>query len=296
MKTTIILITVLTALTACSTDRGSEDSEALPPPPSPTDLTTSTETGTGLTPTADEGCTCVGETGAPGTDGVDGTSCGVTPTDTGAVISCTDGTAAEVLNGATGAPGADGVGSPGSSCSVEQAADGALVSCTDGTSAMVLNGAPGAASTVPGPMGPASTVPGPQGERGPAGPAGADSTVPGPKGDKGDPGAASTVPGPAGPAGAPGMLEPSKLYLVEEVQQFQGVGNVHGLFAWCDEGDVALSGGCGGDVGTSPSLQLRQSRYNDADGELPSAWTCSWYVPTGYTLNAMASVLCLDLP
>jgi hypothetical protein len=292
MKKTIIVLTALIALTACSTDRGSEDREALPPPPSITDLTTSTETGGELTPTAD-GCTCVGEPGTPGTDGADGSSCTTAPTATGVVISCTDGTSAEVLNGAPGAPGASGaVGSPGSSCSVEQADAGATVSCTDGTSAVVFNGAPGPM----GPAGPASTVPGPQGERGPAGPAGADSTVPGPRGERGEVGPASTVPGPAGPAGAPGSVDASKLYLVQEHFQFYGDGEDAGLGVACDEGDVALSGGCSGSA-TGGGFHLRTSEGRSlVVGALPDYWACTWYITTGYRVNAMASVLCLDLP
>lgn len=292
---TILVLTALIAPTACSTDRGSEDSEALPPPPSLTGLTTSTETGTGLTPTAD-GCTCVGEPGAPGANGADGNSCSVAPTASGAVISCTDGTAATVLNGAPGAPGADGaVGSPGSSCSVEQADAGAIVSCTDGTSAVLFNGAPGAAGSM-GPAGPASTVPGPQGERGPAGPAGADSTVPGPRGEAGPMGPAgadSTVPGPMGPAG---MLDPSKLYLVEDVTTNTPAVLKFSMNVSCDPGDVALSGGCSGGAGGAALATLRVSVATSSTDGLPDGWYCLWQDQDNDVTSFFISVLCLDLP
>lgn len=123
-------------------------------------LTPSAGGPTGDTTTATGGdataCSCVD--GAPGESGIDGTSCSVQQTLTGATISCEDGTTATLTNGA------------------------------DGASIVGPMGPAGADSTVPGPMGPAgptgpagaaSTVPGPQG------PAGADSTVPGPAGADG---------------------------------------------------------------------------------------------------------------
>lgn len=285
MKTTIILITVLTALTACG-HGGQDEGQPLPEPPT---VNTSTDTSAGglIVPNADA-CTCVGETGTPGADGADGTSCGVTPTDAGAVINCTDGTSAEVLNGAPGAPGANGaVGSPGSSCSVEQADAGAIVSCTDGTSAVLFNGAPGADSTVPGPMGP-------QGERGPAGPAGADSTVPGPQGERGEvgpagpPGADSTVPGPAGPQGErgeqglPGTFDVSRIYHLTSANTLAYPGSASGttsLSVSCLDGDVLLSGGCSAWTQPTtylvPSMTLVTSVGTNPYGA-GSLWFCKW--------------------
>lgn len=301
MKKTIIVLTALLALTACSTDRGSEDSEALPPPPSITDLTTSTETGGELTPTAD-GCTCVGEPGAPG---MDGTSCTVAPTVSGAFISCTDGTSAEVKDGAAanaGTPGTDGV--DGSSCSVEQTASGATVACTDGTSAQVLNGVDGTDSTVPGPVGPmgpqgpagtAGAV-GPQGERGARGPEGPAGPA-GPMGEKGEQGSRGEpgLTGPAGPTGPAGLLDPSVLYMVEEEQDYVSSGGGAVLHAWCDDGDVAISGGC--EYITTREFvprnnKLRKSAFADP---LPSVQECSWELPSGGQITVKVSVLCLDV-
>lgn len=107
--------------------------------------------------------------GNPGPSGGDGTSCSVDQTDAGAVISCDDGTQAEVLNGADGLDGQscrairldegvqvvcpddsviirDGVdgadGEDGVSCTVQSVSDGHLLTCGT-TSVVVDNGVDG---------------------------------------------------------------------------------------------------------------------------------------------------------
>lgn len=49
-----------------------------------------------------------GERGIPGINGVNGKSCTVTQTDTGALITCEDGTSAIITNGTNGTNGVDG--------------------------------------------------------------------------------------------------------------------------------------------------------------------------------------------
>lgn len=93
-----------------------------------------------------------GPQGIQGIPGTNGTSCTVSQTNTGALISCSDGTSTTVTNGASGAQGPQGTpGTNGSSCTVTAVPSnptalngGSLISCTDGTSSLVLNGATGA--------------------------------------------------------------------------------------------------------------------------------------------------------
>lgn len=108
-----------------------------------------------------------GPAGDPGTDGANGTSCSVIQTDTGAIISCEDGTSADIYHGddgehgtpcsvvqtesgatiecldssATVSNGPQGV--PGTSCSVVQVDSGAVIFCEDGSSADIQHGEDG---------------------------------------------------------------------------------------------------------------------------------------------------------
>lgn len=85
--------------------------------------------------------------GMRGRPGEDGSSCSVAQVPDGAIISCTDGTSAVVLNGTTGTAGIDGQpgepGVAGTSCTVNQTSSGAIVSCADGTVAVLENGQDG---------------------------------------------------------------------------------------------------------------------------------------------------------
>ena len=110
----------------------------------------------------------------PATLGADGSSCSVTQADSGAMLTCTDGTSASLLNGNDGLDGAQGLqgpiglpgatgpqgpagpqglagerGSPGLSCSVSQVANTAEIQCGDGSSAILA----GAGTTVVLPSG-----------------------------------------------------------------------------------------------------------------------------------------------
>ena len=82
-----------------------------------------------------------GSQGEPGLPGEDGSSCSVSATLSGALISCTNGTIASIFNGVNGINGVNG--SDGSSCTVSQTADGAEISCSDGSQAIVSNGEDG---------------------------------------------------------------------------------------------------------------------------------------------------------
>lgn len=63
-----------------------------------------------------------------GSNGTEGSSCSVKQTNTGAEISCTDGTYAYAYNGTS------------SSCSVAGNAEGATITCSDGTTSKIANG------------------------------------------------------------------------------------------------------------------------------------------------------------
>lgn len=88
-----------------------------------------------------------GSAGVPGSSGTDGVAgapggtCTVLQTDSGALISCEDGSSSVILNGQPGTPGMSG--EAGTSCSVQQTETGAVISCEDGSQAEILNGEQG---------------------------------------------------------------------------------------------------------------------------------------------------------
>jgi hypothetical protein len=236
MRYIIITIIIIAALAGC----GNEDN-TLTPLPEPGGVPTATSTGSGgtppVTPQAPDGaageasCSC--PAGAPGPAG---SSCSVTPTEVGAILTCEDGTAATVYHGSDGESIVGPTGPAGPA------------------------GPPGADSTVPGPMGP----------MGPAGPAG--ESIVGPAGPKGDRGAR----GPTGPKGdkgergPAGSIDTSNVYTVQEWDNPPDPG-AFGLTAYCDEGDVAIGGGC--DVYQNGATTVRITANHPA-GKVPYAWHC----------------------
>jgi hypothetical protein len=159
-------ITILTALLlfACGTHEESAGSAPLPDPGPVVEgntggtggeLRTNASGGTAETTGGGTACSCLdGEPGLPGEPGLDGSSCSVQQTATGALVTCDDGTTAALANGSQGERGEQGVPGPA-----------------------------GPASTVPGPMGPAG-----ESIVGPAGPKG-DTGAPGATGAPGSDGA-----------------------------------------------------------------------------------------------------------
>ena len=75
------------------------------------------------------------------TNGKDAQPCTVVQQDTGAIISCPDGSTAEVIHGNNGNNGVNGV--DGSKCSVYDSEDGALIECEDGSSVTIKDGTNG---------------------------------------------------------------------------------------------------------------------------------------------------------
>lgn len=106
-----------------------------------------------------------GRQGDNGTNGSNGTSCTTKQTLNGAILSCSDGTSAIVLNGVNGKDGAQGIQGPtgatgpqgaigpegvkgltglnGGNCTVATTTNGASVVCPDGSTAIILNGIDG---------------------------------------------------------------------------------------------------------------------------------------------------------
>ena len=205
-----------------------------------------------------------------GVDGVDGSSCSVARTTLGARVTCTDGSEANLVDGARGADGAPGA----------TGSDGAP-------------GRDGADSTVPGPRG----LTGLQGVAGPAGPPGAASTVPGPRGDvgpAGEPGQASTVPGPIGPAGPAGTITASKVYPKTVTvsctyggdARWCGTNVVNSVL--CNPQSIVLSGGCStGPIGNNSvtSSPVTGGLYG---------WNCG-ISNTSIGTYITTTVLCLDI-
>lgn len=92
-------------------------------------------------------------------------TCTVEQTDSGAIITCPDGTSAIISNGTDGNDGQDGQdgqngqdgadgtngeqgepgadGAPAEPCTVEQTNDGAIITCPDGSEAVIVNGEDG---------------------------------------------------------------------------------------------------------------------------------------------------------
>jgi hypothetical protein len=178
----------------------------------------------------------------------------VAQTDTGASITCEDGTNAVVTNGqsVTGPQGPAGI-----------------------------NG-----STVVGPMGPA----GPAGQDGQAGPAG--ESVVGPKGDPGEQGpAGESIVGPKGDIGSPGAdgrsIANSDIYVVSTISPGNPDGTGQHGVANCTAGDVLLTGGCE----TNPLGYLSGSYPGRGlNNQLDGSWHCR--VP-GSTTMLITYATCL---
>jgi hypothetical protein len=107
------------------------------------------QTSSGGVITCSDGTTAIVKNGL---DGKDGKSCSVTPVAGGAKLFCSDGTTVTVLNGQNGTNGTNGTdginGLNGTSCSVVQQTSGAKITCSDGTTAFVKNGVDGASCSV----------------------------------------------------------------------------------------------------------------------------------------------------
>jgi hypothetical protein len=73
-------------------------------------------------------------------NGSNGSSCSVTSTSQGALVTCTDGTSSHITNGTNGVDG--------SSCNVISINNGAEISCDDGSSITLLNGINGSSCEV----------------------------------------------------------------------------------------------------------------------------------------------------
>jgi hypothetical protein len=178
----------------------------------------------------------------------------------------------------------------------------AAVSCTSGIKGDT--GATGSAGLV-GPAGPAGPK-GYQGETGAAGPAG-DAGPPGPQGPKGDTGAT----GPQGPKGDTGAQGPKGLVgpigggIYTSVSQLYtptalAVPGATAL-VYCDNGDLLLSGGCGGDCGATgyPCLKTSMPRVGPtqvADGgvEVRAGWYCEFDTSTPWDAGrSFAVALCV---
>ena len=148
--------------------------------------------------------------------------------------------------GSNGAPGASpepahqGVAGTGGDVRAQDSA--CPSSCPAGP-----QGAPGPAGE-PGAQGPRGDVgpqglTGPQGEAGPQGPKGdaGPAGAPGPQGLPGPQGAQ----GPKGDKGAPGGFDVSKVYLTDpEVGHLNVQTGTSAAIAYCEAGEVALSGNC----------------------------------------------------
>lgn len=250
MKALIAIISVISLLsiTACGTGEG--EYEQLPP-------MTSIGGGTGLQPqdNGTGGAACVCPPGEPGLDGTDGSSCSTAPTETGALMYCTDGTSVELHHGADGAVGATGPqGEPGES--------------------------------IVGPAGPA-------GERGEPGPAGADGqSIVGPAGPQGERGEVGPA-GPTGPAGP--VIDATRLYVVEvEVVLSDGGASstravcntgdfvLTGGCSYTAPADVYVS------------LRSSYPDVQGDPSAPPDRWQCHWGWSTGATAVGRAKAVCVD--
>jgi hypothetical protein len=128
---------------------------------------------------------------------------------------------------------------------------------------------------------------GPQGERGAAGAPGAQGLqgMPGSKGDPGAVGAAGPQ-GPKGDRGPAGTIQNESLYTVTE-------GGTSAAVAYCDPGDVVVTGGCQASSqgpGTTPSISSSLPLLDVAsDGSRVWSWQC---VANGFPT---ATIVCLDV-
>ncbi len=178
---------------------------------------------------------------------------------------------------ADGMPGTDG--RDGSSCSVTQDGDAATISCDDGTSATLVSGVDGA----DGVDGEGIGIPGPQGPKGgigDVGPAGA-STV-GPRGPVGSSGS-------DGVDGSNGVLTADMIYTRVGFKFINSGSTYNQVYAVCDEGDFAISGGCTNN--TVAHMGSIPTDDPDNSGGAPIGWTCGFPGTAG---NSTAWAVCVD--
>ncbi|MBM73771.1 MAG: hypothetical protein CMK59_00105, partial [Proteobacteria bacterium] len=69
-------------------------------------------------------------------------------------------------------------------------------------------------------------------------------------------------------------------------------GNCYDEYAYCDSGDVAVSGGCSG--GNGDWAFMTQSHPTTSNG-VPNGWHCRWSSWQGCYSNGSAYVICMDL-
>jgi hypothetical protein len=156
----------------------------------------------------------------------------------------------------------------------------------------------------PGPAGARGDV-GPQGVPGNEGAPGADGAV-GPKGDRGDvgptgptgpmgvgtPGATGPV-GPVGPAGPAGLIDPDRVY-IRGAFEFAPVDDDRNLTAYCDEGDLPISGGCNSQNVSQVSLKGCYPTNLDLTEDVPPlGWTGHFRVATSSNISVF--VVCIDI-
>jgi len=186
------------------------------------------------------------------------------------------------LPGAPGAPGVDGT----------NGVDGMSIQGPSGEQGLPgADGVPGI--SVQGPVGPQGAV-GPQGPAGPRGADGVDGSpgeagIQGEAGPQGEPGVGT--PGPAGPKGDTGSISADNLYTVQV-----GSGSLSGgetnLYAECDPGDIAISGGCLINSGVGGTLKSSlPTTLTGEVGVLPNVWWCTATVPSGLRLAAYVTCL-----
>lgn len=154
-----------------------------------------------------------------------------------------------------------------------------------------------------GPQGPA----GPQGPTGPQGPVGPQGAV-GPQGPQGvqGPQGPQGIQGPQGQMGPMGIgMDPNMLYSRTVQTNLQGANNTTAVAqANCDQGDMAISGGCwliSDDYYRTEVRLIRQYTGPGMSPTLPPTTICQAYCPScslspGGGTKVEAVVTCMALP
>ncbi len=259
-----------------------------------------------------------GASGESGTTSTSTGACTVKQTETGATISCPDGTQAELKNGsaapaATSSPVPAGSGTPGTPGTVgpvgpqgpvgpgcvlvNNGPNSAVVTC--GNNSQVLSGVPGAT----GPAG--ASVVGPMGLQGPQGLPGAQGPM-GPSGSTGAQGAAgqgctvtAVATGAEVACGAskvtvkngPG-LEAARMYDVP-VQKYMSADGTNNAQASCQDGDILLSGDCYSGK-SDVILAVQGSSIGMGTGTMAYGCFAQKAPSTGYILRATAHCYSVD--
>jgi hypothetical protein len=145
----------------------------------------------------------------------------------------------------------------------------------------------------PGPVGPAGDVGpvGPKGDRGDVGPAG--PIGPTGVGTPGPAGATGPV-GPAGPEGPAGRLNAGDIY-IRGVQQVVAAGEDRNLVAYCDDGDVPISGGCDVGGGQQATLKGCYPANEDLTEDIPPlGWFGHFRVSSSSTIKVYVVCIAVD--